>query len=152
MPDLPFIDELDVRLKAAPGKVYLAVARHIERSLQSSGPRVFSRILGCQSRGSSFSVPPSEGQVTNGFHVAEAEPPRLLVLEGTHRFAIARLSFIIEPVGEGRARLAARTDADFPGLRGAMYRALVIGSGAHAVVVKRMLAKIGRLAEGQALA
>ncbi len=145
--DLPFVDELDIQLKATPEAVYLAVARHIERSLQSSGPRLFSRILACQSRGSSFSVPPAAGQVTNGFHVAQAESPGLLVLEGTHRFAIARLSCIIGPGEEGRTRLAARTAAAFPGLKGALYRALVISSGAHTVVVKQMLAKISRLAE-----
>jgi len=145
--DLPFVDELDLQLSASPDQVYLAVARHIERSLQGFGPRVFSRILGCQSRGASFSVPPAAGQTTNGFSVARAESPGLLVLEGTHRFAIARLSFIVEAKAEGRTRLAARTDAAFPGFKGAIYRALVIGSGVHTVVVNQMLANIGRLAE-----
>lgn len=145
--ELPFVDELDVLLKASPEQVYLAVASHIERSLQGLGPRVFSRILGCESRGASFSVPPAVGQTTNGFTVARAEPPGLLVLEGTHRFAIARLSFIVEKKADGFTRLAARTDAAFPGFKGAVYRALVIGSDAHMLIVKGMLASIRRLAE-----
>jgi hypothetical protein len=39
----------------------------------------------------------------------------------------------------------ARTWAEFPGPAGAAYRALVIGSGGHRLVVRRMLRRVARL-------
>ncbi len=92
-------------------------------------------------------MPPIEGQEANGFRVAKVAAPKLLVLEGRHRFATYRLSFSIDPLAEGRSHLHARTDAVFPGAQGALYRAHVIGSGGHEIVVRRMLGAIARQAE-----
>jgi hypothetical protein len=98
-------------------------------------------------RGTSYTVPPREGQEANGFKVAEVEEPKRLVLEGKHRFASYRLSFAVDPRAENRAQLRARTEASFPGIKGAVYRALVIGTGGHEIVVRRMLARIAAGAE-----
>jgi hypothetical protein len=38
--------------------------------------------------------------------------------------------------------VTAQTWAAFPGLKGSIYRALVIGSGGHRIVVRRMLKRI----------
>jgi hypothetical protein len=57
--------------------------------------------------------------------------------------------FTLEDRGEG-TELSARTLARFPGLHGRAYRALVIGSGAHRLVTRRWLRRIGRLAERSA--
>ncbi len=38
--------------------------------------------------------------------------------------------------------LSARTYADFPGVGGRVYRALVVGSGAHVLAVRRMLRSV----------
>jgi hypothetical protein len=46
-----------------------------------------------------------------------------------------------DPPTDG-VRLRALTFAAFPGLHGKVYRALVIGSGGHRVVVRRMLKRI----------
>jgi hypothetical protein len=144
--ELPFIDELETVVAAPAAAVYLAVARRLARGLEGPGPRAFSALLKCAHRGASYTVPPTEGQETNGFVVARADEPRVLVLEGEHRFATYRLSFFVDPLTEGRSRLRARTDAVFPGFSGAVYRALVIGSSAHEMLVKRMLAAISRQA------
>ncbi len=60
------------------------------------------------------------------------------------RFATYRLSFFVDPLSERRSRLRARTDAVFTGLSGAVYRAFVIGSSGHRIIVTRMLDAISR--------
>jgi hypothetical protein len=69
------------------------------------------------------------------------------VLEGRHRFSRYRLGFHLDPLEAGRVLVRARTDAAFPGPHGAVYKALVIGSGLHGVVMRRMLAQLKRAAE-----
>ncbi len=145
--DLPFIDVLDTTVEASAPAVYEALARHLVRSLGTAGARVACGILGCAHRGASLTSPPVEGQEVSGFVVAEARAPHRLVLEGRHRFASYRLSFTIDPLPPNRARLSARTEALFPGIKGALYRALVIGSGGHEIVARRMLAAVRARAE-----
>jgi len=147
LPDeLPFIDEFDALVDASASDVFRAVTRRIGRSFEGRAARVFTSFLGCAHRGASYTVPPVAGQETNGFRVAEVTEPGRLVLEGRHRFASYRLSFLVEPLGEKRAILRARTDGLFPGWRGRIYRGLVIGTGTHEILVKRMLASIVRSA------
>lgn len=73
--------------------------------------------------------------------MAESEPGRRLVLRGRHRFAIYALTFVVDG-----GSLRARTDAAFPGLLGRLYRAAVIGSGAHGLVTRRLLRKVATVA------
>jgi hypothetical protein len=141
--DLPFVDEHDAVVDAPAHEVFLAVAMRVGRAFEGGViGRAFSALVGCVHRGASFTVPPVEGQEVNGFRVAKVVAPRELILEGRHRFAAYRLSFFVDPTAEGGSRLRARTDAVFPGVRGACYRALVIGSGAHAFIVRRMLGEM----------
>ena len=71
--------------------------------------------------------------------VAELIPERLLVLQGSHHFSDYALSFRLEPLGAVRTRVIAETRAVFPGLKGRAYRALVIGTRMHVLVVRRVL-------------
>jgi hypothetical protein len=64
------------------------------------------------------------------------------VLEGRHPFSRYALVFVIEPAAARGALVRAQTSAAFPGLAGRAYRALVIGSGAHALIVRRMLRRV----------
>ncbi|GAB7143840.1 hypothetical protein [Mycobacterium riyadhense] len=80
-----------------------------------------------------------------GFRLEEADAPRRLALNGRHLFAVYRLVFELDPDGPG-VRLRALTWAAFPGLHGRLYRALVIGSGGHRIVVRRMLKRIAAAA------
>jgi hypothetical protein len=57
------------------------------------------------------------------------------------------LSFRLEEAGPGRTRLVAETRAAFPGLKGSIYRALVIGTRMHVVVTRRILTATKRRAE-----
>ena len=79
---------------------------------------------------------------STGFRVTESTPPAKLVLEGRHPFSRYALVFLIEPRDGGGSRAVAQTWAAFPGITGTGYRALVIGSGVHAVLVRRMLRRL----------
>jgi len=148
---LPFIDEFDVLVDAPAEEAFLAAAKRMQRSFEGPGARAFSRFLRCVHRGRDYTVPPKVGQEANGFMVARADPPTALVLEGRHRFAAYRLSFLVDPIDARHSRLRARTDARFPGLPGALYRALVIGSGGHGMIVRGMLARMAASAARQAV-
>ena len=78
---------------------------------------------------------------SSGFGVAESRKPSRLVLAGHHRFARYELAFDVGTDG-GHTTLRARTFARFPGVLGFFYRAVVIGSGGHAIVVRRMLRSV----------
>jgi hypothetical protein len=92
-------------------------------------------------------LPGACGPTLVGFRVARAKAGEELALEGEHPFSRYALTFAIEEIGEDRLRLRASTHAAFPGRRGSLYRRLVIGSGIHAIVVPRMLRRIGAAAE-----
>jgi len=130
--DLPYVDTHEVAAAAPPDAVWAALPIVLEGSFDRPRTRILSRILGCDEE--------------NGFHVSRSDPSRALVLEGRHRFSRYRLAFEIEPAGAG-SRLRAVTHAEFPGLRGRMYRALVIGSGGHRVLTRRLLRSVARRAE-----
>jgi hypothetical protein len=85
--------------------------------------------------------PRDPSTVPTGFVLDEARPPERFALKGRHPFAVYRLVFELDPASEG-TRVRARTWADFPGIHGKVYRALVIGTGGHRVVVRRMLTRL----------
>jgi hypothetical protein len=140
---LPFIDEHNVLVAASIDSVWRHLGASLERRGSATG--VVVTLLGA--------VPPSgsgdpltRGAAMPGFGVADAVPGDRLVLAGRHRFSDYALIFLL--AGEpGGTRLSARTHARFPGIRGGLYRTLVIRSGAHRVLVRRMLRGIRRAAE-----
>ena len=111
------------------------------------GAATYARLVGCADHDATGPRPLAAGSTVPGFRVAAADPPRELLLEGRHRFSTYALAFRIDDLGPGRTRLRAESRADFPGLRGRVYRGLVVGSGGHVVLVRRLLAGIGRRAE-----
>ncbi len=87
------------------------------------------------------------GDTVPGFVVAEVAEPRLLTLRGRHRFADYELRFEIDsPLGRA-AQLRATSSAAFPGLKGRIYRTVVIASGGHRIAVRRILARVARSVE-----
>lgn len=78
-----------------------------------------------------------------GFAVTTLDPPHRVVLGGRHWFSHYQLAFAVEPTPTG-SWVTAETRAVFPGLGGRVYRALVVGTGLHALVVRRMLRTIVR--------
>jgi Protein of unknown function (DUF2867) len=81
-----------------------------------------------------------------GFVLDEARAPERFALKGRHPFAVYRWVFELDPESARGTRLRAITWADFPGVRGKIYRALVIGTGGHRVAVRWTLQRIAAAA------
>ena len=69
------------------------------------------------------------------------------MLVGQHRFARYALAFRLHPLSGGRTLVRAETRARFPGLRGGLYRAFVIDSRGHNLLMRQMLAALARRAD-----
>lgn len=111
------------------------------RSIDASAADTWSALLRVMCRG-----PNDPSTVPVGFVLAEAMAPRRLALKGRHPFAVYRWIFELDVEGPQRTRVRSQTWAAFPGLHGKIYRALVIGSGAHRVVVRWTLKRIAAAA------
>lgn len=122
-----FVDAHRSHLPVPPEEAYAAVRAEVEHLLGRWGSHPVTRLLGTRPRA--------------GFEIAGDDPPRLLSLAGSHRFARYVLDFRVEP-GAGGSVVTARTYADFPGRLGAGYRLVVIGSHGHVLAVRRILARI----------
>lgn len=125
MTALPPVDEHVVEVAAAPAETWASLLATVHGALGRRRAAAYARLVGCD--------PPA------GFAVTTTVPGELLALEGRHRFATYALTFRLDPLGDGRTRLRAETRAAFPGVGGRCYRAAVIGSGAHAALVRRLL-------------
>ena len=144
MDSLPFIDEHLQRCEAAPAATWAALLAVLRRGLGGRAP--LARWLGCDPVQGSPGFSGRVGEALAGFRVVESVPGRRLVLRGRHRFASYALTFVMD--GES---LRARTNAEFPGLRGRLYRAAVIGSGGHRLVTRRLLREVARAATSSGL-
>lgn len=88
---------------------------------------------------------PADPHAPVGFTIGDFTPGERLSLRGRHPFAVYEWVFILEAADitdPHRTRLRSQTWAAFPGIHGRIYRALVIGSGGHRVVVRRTLHRI----------
>jgi hypothetical protein len=151
--ELPFVDVHSLTIDATPERAWEAVAQVMRGWAGGAPPRrsaqagaLLARLLGC----ADFEPPrpgPGLPEAIVGFHVAQAELPSLIALAGEHRFSRYALSFRIERTGESRCVVKAETRAAFPGRAGRIYRAAVIGTGAHVIVVRRLLSSIKHRAE-----
>lgn len=145
---LPYVDEHSVEVGASVEETWGAVLRTAEGSLASPRAEAGARWLGCEDVRPSGPRPLAVGSTIPGFHVQVADPGRQLALVGGHRFSRYALTFRLDPIDRG-TRLRAETRAEFPGLRGRAYRAMVIGSRMHVVVTRRLLGAAKRRAERQ---
>jgi hypothetical protein len=136
MAQYPYIDEHSQRVDAPADRVWSALLK-ILRGMSGGAP--IARILGCDPVQGTAEFAGRLGEAVPGFRVVEVEPGRRLVLGGRHRFSRYTLTFVIEG-----GFLRAQTHAAFPGVLGRLYRAAVIGSGAHRVVTRRLLRQVVR--------
>jgi Protein of unknown function (DUF2867) len=86
--------------------------------------------------------PHDPSTVPIGFVLDEARQPERFALKGRHPFAVYRWVFELDAEAPRRTRVRAATWADFPGIHGKIYRALVIGTGGHRVAVRWTLKRI----------
>lgn len=144
---LPFVDEHSTVVDSPPGPAWEALRLVVERSFAGGATPRFARLLGCEDDSASGPRPLALGSAVPGFHVGAAEPERELALLGSHRFSRYALTFRLDDLGAGRTRLRAETRAEFPGLKGGVYRGLVIGTRMHVLVTRRLLGAIKARAE-----
>lgn len=141
---LPFIDEHRVLVSAPAPAVWRSLTTQLA-SPRPDGAAALAQLVAAEPRRAS-GHPLDQGATIPGFAVAEAEPGRLVRLTGHHRFSRYALTFTLVTQPDGTL-LSARTDAEFPGPHGWVYRQLVITSGAHRILTVRMLRTVGRRAE-----
>jgi hypothetical protein len=134
---LPYVDEHSQPIDAPANAVWTALLEVLRREFGRSA--WIARLLGCDPARGSAEFTGRPGESVPGFRVAEAEPGRRLALRGRHRFADYALTFVFDG-----SRLRAQTHAAFPGLRGRLYRAAVIGSGGHRIVTRQLLRQVAR--------
>ena len=129
---MTYVDEHRRSVAATPQRTWDAVVEFVRVRLTRPAPAAFAALWRLEPK--------------SGFAVVEETAPRHLALHGQHRFSRYELTFDVEPGPDG-VTLSARTSAEFFGWAGRTYRALVIGSGGHRLIVRRMLKQIARAAE-----
>ena len=143
---LPRVDEHGVLVLAPVETVWSALVAVIGSSLARPRAARLARFLRCAHTETSGAID-RIGSTVPGFIVARVIEPAALALEGEHRYARYGLIWSIEPTKDENALLRAETRADFPGIRGRLYRALVIGTKMHVLAVNRLLRAVKRRAE-----
>ena len=151
MRTLPFVDEHTRRIDASGERVWEALLVTVGR-LAPELPDWLKSAWGLRprTRVGEWDNAASVGDSVPGFDVVGIDRERALVLRGGHRFARYELRFDLEPLSAGAIVLHATTSAAFPGLKGRLYRAAVIGTGGHRIAVRRILARVERRAERSA--
>lgn len=144
---LPHVDELSVEVEADADATWEAVLRVTERTFGSPATGRLARLLACSDLEASGPRPLAAGSAFPGFHIEVAAPSTELALAGRHRFSDYALVLRLDDLGNDRTRLRAETRARFPGLKGRVYRTLVIGTRMHVLFTKRVLAAVKRSAE-----
>jgi hypothetical protein len=128
---LPYLDEHETVVLAPPDAVWAALRTYADKSLGFGAGNPLALILGTQPR--------------MGFEATHEVPMRELRMAGRHRFSRYALVFELAQDVGGQTTLKARSYAEFPGLHGRMYRALVVGTRAHVVATRHILGSVRRL-------
>ncbi|MFI6172737.1 hypothetical protein ACIBCN_38580 [Nocardia sp. NPDC051052] len=111
------------------------------RSIDANRDRVWTALLKVLCKD-----PTDPATLPTGFVLDAVVAPARLAMKGRHWFSKYALIFELDDEGANRTRVRAMTLANFPGPHGKIYRALVIGSGGHKIVVRRMLRQIAAAA------
>ncbi len=142
---LPYIDEHGVVVDANLDTTWSACQRVVDGSFRSVGPT--ARLLGCEDTIASGPRPLVTGSTLPGFHVEIATPGQTLALVGRHRFSDYALIFHLDGTSDGVTMVRAETRARFPGLKGSVYKTLVIRTRGHVLVTRRLLKAMKQRAE-----
>jgi hypothetical protein len=143
---LPHVDEHALVVDADPEATWTALLRVVEGTVSAGAAPRFARILGCADTAPAGPRPLAKGSALPGFHIAAAAEPVELALAGSHRFSNYALIFRLDELG-ARTRVRAETRAEFPQLKGSVYRGLVIGTRMHVLATRRILSGVKRNAE-----
>ena len=142
--DVPFVDEHDVMIDVPAEVVWESLVQQVSGLFGGHLAPRYARAVGCDDQSIGGPRPLAQGSTLPGFHVETFASPSELVLAGRHRFSTYVLRFQVEAISPTRSRLRAETRAAFPGVAGGIYRLAVIGTGGHAVAVRRILTQVKR--------
>jgi len=142
---LPHVDEHAVTVDADLDATWAACRRVVAGSFGSVGRA--ARLLSCEDTVTSGPRPLAAGSTLPGFHVEVADPGKTLALAGAHRFSDYALIFRLEESGNGATTVRAETRAKFPGVKGGIYKTLVIRTRGHVLVTRRLLGAMKQRAE-----
>jgi hypothetical protein len=117
----------------------------VDGSFRSVGPT--ARLLGCEDTIASGPRPLTKGSSLPGFHVEIADPGQTLALVGRHHFSDYALIFHLAGAGDDETTVRAETRATFPGVKGSIYKTLVIRTRGHVLVTRRLLTAMKQRAE-----
>src|ERR1700710_726655 len=147
--ELPWVDEHAGEIAAPVGVVWPVLLRTVERMTAGGAAPHYARAVGCGDVEAGGPRPLEVGSTVPGFHVAELAPERSLSLAGSHRFSNYALVFRLAPLGGRRTRppLAAGPRAESPAFAGRAYRAAVIGTRMHVLIVRRVMRGVAHRAE-----
>jgi hypothetical protein len=146
-PQLPWVDEHATEIDGTPAVVWPALLRTVEKMTTGSAAPRYARAVGCADTEAGGPRPLEVGSTVPGFHVSALAPERTIALRGSHHFSDYELVFRLEPLGGVRTRLVAETRAVFPGVKGRAYRAMVIGTRMHVLVVRRVQRGVAKRVE-----
>jgi hypothetical protein len=142
---LPRVDEHAVLVDADLDATWSACQRVVDGSFGSVGRT--ARLLGCEDTIASGPRPLAAGSTLPGFHIESVDPKQTLALAGGHRFSDYALIFRLDEACDGTTTVRAETRARFPGVKGGIYKALVIRTRGHVLVTRRLLKAMKRRAE-----
>lgn len=145
--DLPFIDEHHVFVAAPAGTVWRCLGSALGQP--GTGRRVLTMLLAAEPTRASGDVLTPNATLP-GFSVQDAVPGDRIVLAGRHRFSEYTLVLTLTDWARG-TRLSALTYARFPGVRGELYRTVVLRSQGHRILLRRLLRGVRRAAEWDAM-
>ncbi|WP_214868423.1 hypothetical protein [Agromyces sp. ISL-38] len=143
---LPFVDEHSMTIEVDREASWASLQR-VLGATGSAGFARYARLIRAVDTAASGPRPLSAGSAVPGFHVVAAHEPYELTLAGRHLFSVYALIFRLDEIAPGRTLLRAETRAEFPGVKGALYRMLVIRSRAHVLATRRILSTVKRAAE-----
>lgn len=142
----PYIDEIMTSVRSNREQAWDALLSVVRAEFSGAAAASLARLLGAAPARAAGTWP-EPGAAIPGFAVERAHRPERLELRGRHRFSAYVLVFELDDAGPGGTRVRARTYAAFPGRKGRVYRAFVIGSRGHCVLVHRMLRRVAGRAE-----
>ena len=144
MERLSFVDEHAIDLAVSREQAWRALTHVLATGFAMSMPAPAGWVLGLSPRRAhgDWTRATLAGNTLPGFAVSDARAPERMTLRGHHRFSTYALAFELDSRGGEACTLRARTSAAFPGQTGRVYRSLVIGSGAHRILVRRLLRTI----------
>lgn len=146
---LPPVDEHSIEVDAPAEASWAAVFPTLQKAMDGRLSRALAHRLGAEQEESSGDLH-HPGGVLPGFVVSRAVPPVMLALLGEHRFSKYALVVRIDLLPGQRSRVRIETRASFPGKRGSTYKAAVVGTRGHVVVVRSLLRAIRKRAERSA--